>query len=829
MHRAGAVGSRACPGFLFFQIQVVWVIMDKENLCVKRRFMAKRVTKKQREQQLRREVGGVAIIALGVFLAASLYSRAVGLVGAAVSGAALGVFGLAAWALPVALAAGGVVMIANSAKPGTGWTGVLCVLAAYCVIVLVHIHHRPTITGATFLEYCKDAFEYGRGYHSGGGIVGAMLAYPSLLLIGETGSYIFFIAALVILLLLVTKLSLRRAGEKVTETIADSIATISESRAKRQALYMEQLGQEEQEPVPAPPPQRAVARRRAGRRGRSQAAPIIIGAGQERADVDFLPASGAIARRAPADAGDPFGFEAVLREACAAAPAAQAPRPQDPGQEPLAAPQPVRKQPTGYQRPPFTLLKLPVRQARRAESQDKSRLLVDTLASFNISVKILQVSVGPVITRYELQPAQGVRVNRITSLADDIALALAAPRVRIEAPIPGKAAIGIEVPNSSVATVLLREVIETPAFINAPSSITFALGKDITGNIAIADLDRMPHLLIAGATGSGKSVCINNIIISMIYKSSPEELRLILVDPKVVELKMFAALPHLLVPVVTDPKKAAGALHWAVLEMEQRYQKMAKCNTRNLAGYNALQEQEEDKLPKIVVVIDELADLMMVAPKDVEESICRIAQLGRACGIHLIVATQRPSVDVITGLIKANIPSRIAFAVSSAVDSRVILDATGAEKLLGRGDMLFHASGASKPVRIQGAFVSDEEAEAVAEFFSEQQQEPAYDDRAVDQISNAALGGGERGPAFEDELLEDAVRVLLEIGQGKASTSMVQRRMRVGYARASRLIDIMEQMNIVSRADGSKPRDLLIDYGQFLEIFGPKEQEESPF
>jgi len=480
-----------------------------------------------------------------------------------------------------------------------------------------------------------------------------------------------------------------------------------------------------------------------------------------------------------------------------------------------------------YLRPPITLLKAPPQGRGMQESpEEKGRLLVETLKSFNIDAKLLHTSVGPVITRFELQPAQGVRVNRITTLSNDIALSLAAPRVRIEAPIPGKAAVGIEIPNKNVSGVFLREIIASNEFAAMTSPISFALGKDIAGNILCADLDKMPHLLIAGSTGSGKSVCINDIIISMVYKSSPKDLQMILIDPKVVEMKVYSSLPHLAMPVVTEPKRAAAALKSAVLEMEQRYRRMSEMNARDLKRFNTLVETEEEKMPQLVIVIDELADLMMVAAKDVEESICRIAQLGRACGIHLIVATQRPSADIITGLIKANIPSRIAFMVSSAIDSRVIMDTNGAEKLLGKGDMLFHANGASKPIRAQGAFISDEEVEAVMDFFSEQSIAPRFEKTGFSQIvANAEQQGATQGNGKqEDELLPEAVKVVLESGQ--ASISMIQRRLRVGYARAARLVDIMEKQKIVSGFDGSKPRKLLISSYAEFEAMGDAEQAE---
>ena len=465
--------------------------------------------------------------------------------------------------------------------------------------------------------------------------------------------------------------------------------------------------------------------------------------------------------------------------------------------------------------------------------ESTSRLLEETLASFNISAQVVNYSVGPVVTRYELKPAPGIRVSKIAALADDLAMALAAARVRIEAPIPGKSAVGIEVPNKETATVLLRDIIESPEFKNAKSTSTMAMGKDISGKIVVADLAKMPHMLIAGSTGSGKSVCINDIIISMIYKASPQEVQMILIDPKVVELSVFGNLPHLRIPVVTEPKKAASALRWAVNEMDMRYRKFSEVGSRDLARYNSLMDDPHKKMAKLVIIIDELADLMMVAPEDVEDSICRIAQLGRAAGIHLIVATQRPSADIITGLIKANIPSRCAFAVSSSIDSRIILDATGAEKLLGRGDMLFHPNGSGKPIRCQGAYVSDEEVERIMSSFKK--DDVKFDEEVLSEINNEAKGGA-TGGVFgegkqEDDLLGEAVRIVMENGQ--ASISMIQRRLRVGYARAARLVDMMEQAKYVSGFDGSKPRQVLITPAEFNRVFGgsapmPETEPEEP-
>ena len=489
-----------------------------------------------------------------------------------------------------------------------------------------------------------------------------------------------------------------------------------------------------------------------------------------------------------------------------------------------ALPEPIEPPRAEYVKPSLDVLKTPEKNYRTAsETPEKTMdLLIETLASFNIECKALGWSVGPVVTRYELQPARGVRVNRITTLSNDLALALAAPRVRIEAPIPGKAAVGVEVPNKTAATVLLKEILDSDEFRNAKSPVSMAIGKDIGGKIVVADLSKMPHMLIAGSTGSGKSVCINDIILSMVYKSGPDDLRLIMVDPKQVELSVYGTLPHLLIPVVTDPKKAASALRWAVNEMTLRYKKFSDLGAREISRYNELQEDPRNRLPRIVVIIDELADLMMVAPDEVEDCICRIAQLGRAAAIHLIVATQRPSADVITGLIKANIPSRAAFAVSSAIDSRIILDSTGAEKLLGRGDCLFHPNGASKPTRLQAAFVSDEEVEAVVnEIKAKNGNEPQFDKEAEQAMSGAA--GGAKGGVFgegkqEDDLLGEAVRIVLDSGQ--ASISMIQRKLRVGYARAARLVDMMEEQGYVSGFDGSKPRKVLIKRSQWEAIFG---------
>lgn len=487
-----------------------------------------------------------------------------------------------------------------------------------------------------------------------------------------------------------------------------------------------------------------------------------------------------------------------------------------------------------YEYPPIELLSKPDKKKLKGGAKaltDTATKLQKTLYSFGVSAKVENVSVGPAITRYELKPAEGVRVSKIANLADDIALNLAAETIRIEAPIPGKQAVGIEVPNKEKEAVHLREVLESEDFQNNKSKLTVALGKDVAGNIQLADIAKMPHVLIAGSTGSGKSVCINTIISSIIYNAKPSEVKMVMVDPKVVELSVYNGIPHLLIPVVTDPKKAAGALAWAVQEMDNRYNLFAAKGVRDIKGYNKAIEKEEGQgtLPQIVIIVDELADLMMVAAKDVEEAICRLAQKARAAGMHLVIATQRPSVDVITGLIKANVPSRIAFAVSSQVDSRTILDSVGAEKLLGKGDMLFFPTGFPKPVRVQGAFVSDEEVEKIVGFVKKNGT-ANYSEDILETIENSNKTEKElaQEQAEDDEtdpFLMDAIEAVIE--QGTASTSFIQRRFKVGYARAGRIIDQMEERGIISGYQGSKPREVLMPKERWEELkMGTPPQEE---
>ena len=479
-----------------------------------------------------------------------------------------------------------------------------------------------------------------------------------------------------------------------------------------------------------------------------------------------------------------------------------------------------------YKVPPLALLKKGKRTSGQSDAylRETAMKLQQTLQTFGVKATVTNVSCGPAVTRYELQPEMGVKVSKIVGLADDIKLNLAATDIRIEAPIPGKAAVGIEVPNKENSSVTLRDLLETPEFQNSSSKISFAAGKDIGGKTVVADIAKMPHVLIAGATGSGKSVCINTLIMSILYKATPDEVKLIMIDPKVVELSVYNGIPHLMIPVVTDPKKAAGALNWAVAEMTRRYQAFTEFGVRDMKGYNEkikhmpeVNGVKPQPMPQLVIIVDELADLMMVAPGDVESAICRLAQLARAAGIHLVLATQRPSVDVITGLIKANMPSRIAFSVTSGVDSRTIIDMNGAEKLLGKGDMLFYPSGYQKPVRVQGAFVSDEEVEAVVDFFKNHTEDVSYDETIINQVNTASVGSSGAFPGGStderDAYFADAGALIIE--KEKASIGMLQRTFKIGFNRAARIMDQLCEAGVVGGEEGTKPRKVLMTQDEF--------------
>ena len=511
--------------------------------------------------------------------------------------------------------------------------------------------------------------------------------------------------------------------------------------------------------------------------------------------------------------------------------------------EPIQRPEDVEReiqkqegiQPKEYRVPPISLLKRGKKGGGNSDRQlrETALKLEQTLQNFGVKVHVTNASCGPSVTRYELQPEQGVKVSKIVGLADDIKLNLAVTDLRIEAPIPGKAAVGIEVPNSENSAVMLRDLLESKEFQQSSSKITFAVGKDIAGKVVVADIAKMPHLLVAGSTGSGKSVCINTLIMSILYKSNPEDVKLIMVDPKVVELSVYNGIPHLLIPVVTDPRKAAGALNWAVAEMMKRYQLFAEYNVRDLTGFNekVLEMKGEEiapkKMPQIVIIVDELADLMMVAPKDVEGAICRLAQLARAAGLHLILATQRPSVNVITGLIKANMPSRVAFAVSSGVDSRTIIDMNGAEKLLGKGDMLFYPTGYPKPVRVQGSFVSDQEVQKVVDYLIQNYGDATYSDELEEHMnadlgvdSGATLISSSEESDNHDLYFADAGRLIIE--KEKASIGMLQRMFKIGFNRAARIMDQLAEAGVVGPEEGTKPRKVLMSKEEFEQFMQEK-------
>jgi S-DNA-T family DNA segregation ATPase FtsK/SpoIIIE len=744
------------------------------------------------------------------------------------------------------------------------------------------------------MDFINEALLTGQNAHLGGGLLGAVLGYPILLLGGKTLAYILTITLVLVCLIALTGFSVRDFSEKMSDTIINAVETSHEKRqtAREQTLTLD-LEEEPEEPPSRPKRLPAVTLAEAEppkKKKREQPKPKVKDAELQSFSGEFQTKSGGrVKPKAPepvkTDIFDDLDFEPGDDVPLVVASAKNKP-PQKtvvdlPDPTPLFGVQPVKPDPTekrggparqpgvktapegaakarkassaekgksqpevivsnaAYQPPSIDLLDKAdhSRDDETDSPEEKARILIETLESFRISAKITHIAVGPALTRFEIQPAPGVRISRITALTNDITMALAAPRLRMEAPIPGKKAIGIEIPNKKSSLVLLRDIIESKEFKNSASSVTMALGREASGKIIVADLVRMPHMLIAGATGSGKSVCINDIIVSMVYKSSPADVKFMLIDPKMVEMSMYSSLPHLLIPVVTEPKKAASAMRWAVNEMTKRYKIFSDMGAKHLDRYNERVENEADRMPRIVIIIDELSDLMMVAPDEVEESIRRIAQLGRAAGIHLILATQRPDATVITGLIKANIPSRAAFAVSSATNSRIILDMGGAEKLLGHGDMLFHPDGSAKPTRLQCAYISDDEVERIVAHFRAQTQHPSFDEQILDDVTKLEKSGP-TGGAFgegkqEDDLLGEAVKVVLEHGQ--ASTSMLQRRLRVGYARASRLIDMMEQKGYVSGFNGSKPRDVLIKKSQYMELFGdetpvadPPEREPNP-
>ena len=713
---------------------------------------------------------------------------------------------------------------------------IIAIISLSIVFSVFQISSGELQSSKELSELVKDAYYFG-SQSKGGGAIGAVAAVPLAKLLGDIGAVILCIGIAVILLVFTFGINL----SDIINMILDKIEEKKEERLERKEQIAKENKQEEQEETPA---QRR-KRLREERKVKAELAKM-----EEKSPMDNqikINFGGRIVEnndeKTPLKKYDHSGedLEPLTKKNSKQVKIKQVEMEPDVIDSNLFKDVEEQKEEKKkavlqlehaqivedehYEYPPVELLSKPSKKALKGGAKaltDTATRLQKTLYSFGVSAKVENVSVGPAITRYELKPAEGVRVSKIANLADDIALNLAAETIRIEAPIPGKQAVGIEVPNKEKEVVHFREILDSDEFRGNKSKLTVGLGKDVAGNIQLADIAKMPHVLIAGSTGSGKSVCINTIITSIIYNAKPSEVKFVMVDPKVVELSVYNGIPHLLIPVVTDPRKAAGALAWAVQEMDDRYNKFASKGVRDLKGYNKAIEKENEagKLPQIVIIIDELADLMMVAKSDVEDAICRLAQKARAAGMHLVIATQRPSVDVITGLIKANVPSRIAFAVSSQVDSRTILDSIGAEKLLGKGDMLFFPAGAPKPSRVQGAFVSDDEVEKIVDFIKSNGT-ATYSEDILESIENSNKTDKEiaQEQAEDDDtdpFLMDAIQTVVETGQ--ASTSFIQRRFKVGYARAGRIIDQMEERGVISGYQGSKPREVLMTMDRLNEL-----------
>ena len=783
--------------------------------------MAKKRSKKKKKQNNTQDIGLVLVIILSILLTVLIYTQS-GTVGIALSDFFGGMFGFLKYILPIGSFA---VAIKMACVDEDGYISskifqyTLLLIFIAVILSVVQIYNGEINIEQNLSEIAKYAYKIGKD-NIGGGALGTIAAVPLFKLFGKIGTIILSIGAAIILFATTFGINVSEIIRNMMQNAVDN----SKEKHEQKLEEREEKNNRRREKI-------AVAREQAEKekltlkekkaklREENRRAYLDVD-DQEKEEQIKINLNGRINSENQQPASEPDFIENDLFKK-------EEEKKEDKTKQVLQLEHAISVEDENYQYPPIELLSKGEKKAIKGGAKalaDVATKLQKTLYSFGVQAKVENVTVGPAITRYELKPAEGVRVSKIANLADDIALNLAAETIRIEAPIPGKQAVGIEVPNQEKEMVHLREVLESDEFEDSKSKMSVALGKDVAGKVIIADMAKMPHTLIAGSTGSGKSVCINTIITSIIYKAKPSEIKLVMVDPKVVELSVYNGIPHLLIPVVTDPKKAAGALAWAVQEMDNRYNLFAQKGVRDLKGYNALVEKEEGtgKLPQILIIIDELADLMMVAAKDVEDSICRLAQKARAAGMHLIIATQRPSVDVITGIIKANIPSRIAFAVSSQVDSRTILDQVGAEKLLGKGDMLFYPTGATKPTRIQGAFVSDEEVEKIVSFVKSN-GEATYNEDILDTIENSGkpdkeiqeVNSKESGDKTDEHLME-AIELVIETGQ--ASTSFIQRRFNVGYARAGRIIDQMEERGVISGYQGSKPRQVLMSKEQWEEL-----------
>ena len=788
---------------------------------------AKKNDKSAKQQSfLREEIAILISFAVCVFVLISYFELG-GELGHYIAKFLFGVFGLCAYVVPILLFVGITFVLSNKGnKNAYIKTGTLVVLfVMVCTLFQLIIHHD--MIGKSLSEVYKNSSIY----HDGGGVVGGILIYILQPAIGIVGTYIVVIILGIISFVVLTGKSVvgavKKEGEKVYKTAKEDVQRRREQVQKQrtEAKRMDKvvsgvsfnttIEKEPQDIHEITIPQK---------KEKHERVPEDVDLGVPMNVEEIV-----INRATPV--ADEDDFEEPVREETERKRRSTKESRESAAKEANHVEYEIKKQEEkpkkAYKFPPINLLTKGRATGGDSDEhlRETARKLEQTLQNFNVNVTVTNVSCGPAVTRYELQPEQGVKVSKIVGLADDIKLNLAASDIRIEAPIPGKAAVGIEVPNKENAAVMLRDLLESPEFKNHPSKIAFATGRDIGGKVVVADIAKMPHVLIAGATGSGKSVCINTLIMSILYKATPEEVKMIMIDPKVVELKVYNGIPHLLIPVVTDPKKAAGALNWAVAEMTKRYQLFAEYNVRDLKGYNQKVESVQDldvdnkpeKLPQIVIIVDELADLMMVAPGEVEDAICRLAQLARACGIHLVLATQRPSVNVITGLIKANMPSRIAFAVSSGVDSRTIIDMNGAEKLLGKGDMLFYPAGYPKPARVQGTFVSDQEVQAVVDYLMNHGNGAEYNEEITNHINsaqtgaNSGMGGGTSDD--RDVYFVDAGKFVIE--KDKASIGMLQRVFKIGFNRAARIMDQLADAGVVGEEEGTKPRKVLMTLEEF--------------
>lgn len=765
-----------------------------------------------------------------------------GFIGNAVSSFFFGLVGLVCYPLPFFLFFGTVFVISNRRNPRAyrKMAGFLLLFFTLCMFL------QMITEGAALYQSYDEYYRISADYKTGGGIIGGLFSNLFARAFGTAGTYAIIVAAFMISFVLITQRSMFELLQKISFSLYHFFSERHRKHLERQTQLTEAEKEEhekekkekkaEKKAVSAHRKEEARARREKKKAEQKKAEQDISPEASFEKTVDeedfpFTPENAFPIERGETEFQD---IEEILPEEVSIPAEKKEEKPPRSSEEEIRQGIEAVKEEIAskeaesrkeYQYPPLTLLKKGKNTGgdSNAHLRETAGKLQETLHNFGVNVSITNVSCGPTVTRYELQPEQGVKVSKIVSLSDDIKLNLAATDIRIEAPIPGKAAVGIEVPNEKNSPVMLRDLLSSDAFKNCGSKLAFAAGKDIAGQPVIADIAKMPHLLIAGATGSGKSVCINTLIMSILYKASPEEVKLIMIDPKVVELSVYNGIPHLFIPVVTDPKKAAGALNWAVAEMTERYNKFAQYNVRDLKGYNekvdAITDMEEDKKPKkmpqIVIVVDELADLMMVAPGEVEDSICRLAQLARAAGLHLIIATQRPSVNVITGLIKANMPSRIAFSVSSGVDSRTILDMNGAEKLLGKGDMLFYPQGYQKPARLQGAFVSDQEVGAVVEFLSAQHPSTQYNKEIQDKIDAVKEMGqtASASAADKDAYFAEAGKFIIE--KEKASIGMLQRAFKIGFNRAARIMDQLCEAGVVGEEEGTKPRKVLMSMEEF--------------